>query len=202
MHDTLNSSETHYLIVVYPSLPRYYILMTFAQVALHSIVSFDKNEAQILAAMSGFLQTSSADQIRNVEMSHNFLWMLFRPFVCQLYVVTPKHPSGGVALREKSLEMAILTLENTMGQEFHRRVLAREGLIDFVTCLPWHTTEHAQQRAFQLLRIIQQAPEVHLQPPSLLNITRATVAKEFCGLRKVLTLSLSDLISELTGDTK
>ena len=172
--------------------------MTFAQVALHSIASFDENEAQILAAMSEFLQVVSADQIRATEVNHSFLWMLFRPFVCQLYTATPRYPSVGVALQERSLEMAILTLENTMGREFHRQVLAKEGLVDFVTCLPWHTTGPAQQRAFQLARIFQRAPEVHLQPPSLLNITRAIVAKEFCGLRKVLSLSLSDLISELT----
>lgn len=175
--------------------------MTFAQVAIHSIASFDENEAQVLQATSDFLQVVDADQIRATELSYDFLWMLFRPFVCQLYVAEPNRPSVCKELRDKSLEMAILTLENTMGREHHRQVLMKEGLVDFVTCLPWHTTGPAHQRAFRLARMIHQAPEVNLQPPSLLNITRATVAKEFCGLRKVLNLSLSDLISELAVST-
>ena len=61
--------------------------MTFAQTALHSIAFFNENEAQILGAIAEFLWVVSADQIRATEVSHSYLWMLFRPFVCQLYVV-------------------------------------------------------------------------------------------------------------------
>ena len=36
--------------------------------------------------------------------------------------------------------------------------------MDYITCMPWYTTGAAEQRARALVRMVQQAPDVDLQP--------------------------------------
>ena len=49
-------------------------------------------------------------------------------------------------------------------------VLINEDLLDYVTCLPWHTSGLGQERAKELVTMIQLTTDVNIQPPSLLLI--------------------------------
>ena len=71
-------------------------------------------------------------------------------------------------------------------------MLIREGLMDYITCMPWYTTGAAEQRARALVRMVQQAPDVDLQPPSLLNIAKAFISKN--GLQTVVHLSVPEIL--------
>ena len=90
--------------------------------------------------------------------------------------------------------MSLLTKQNDL------KVLIKEDLLDYVTCLPWHTSGSVQQRAKELVTTLQQATDVNIQPPSLLNMTKATVAKLYCGLDKVLEHSVPELVWELLNN--
>ena len=82
-----------------------------------------------------------------------------------------------------------------LAREVHRDVLIREGLIDYITCMPWYTTGAAEQRARALVRMVQQAPDVDLQPPSLLNMAKAFLSKN--GLQTVVHLSVPEILQTL-----
>ena len=82
-----------------------------------------------------------------------------------------------------------------LDREVHRDVLIREGLMDYITCMPWYTTGAAEQRARALVRMVQQAPDVDLQPPSLLNIAKAFMSKI---LQTVVHLSVPEILQNAT----
>ena len=146
-----------------------------------------------------FLDETSPEVLRQAEIDQQYVWATFLPYIKMVYVLRRKDVVLQVSteLRDMSAEIAVLALENMLGRENFRTVLIRERLLDFVTCLPWYTCGRTKTRAVSLVTMLHQAPDVPHQIPSLLNISRAVIAKEFCGLTKVLESSISDLITEV-----
>ena len=107
-------------------------------------------------------------------------------------------PFSGSDVQSVALQTIIIALHIMLDRKVHRDVLIREGLVDYITCMPWYTTGAAEQRARALMRMVQQAPDVDLQPPSLLNMAKACVAKNFCGLQTVVHLSVPEIIQNAT----
>ena len=146
-----------------------------------------------------FLNETSPEVLRQAEIDQQYVWATFLPYIKMVYASRRKDVVLQVSteLRDMSAEIALLALENMLGRENLQTVLIRERLLDFVTCLPWYTCGRAKTRAISLVTMLHQAPDVPHQLPSLLNISRAVIAKEFCGLTKVLESSISDLITEV-----
>ena len=146
-----------------------------------------------------FLDRTSPELLRNLEVEKQYVWTTFLPYIKMVYAPSRKDDAVLVdtRLRDMSTEVAVLALENMLGRENLRAVLIKEHLLDFVACLPWFTHGKAQKKAVKLVRTLHEAPDVPLELPSLLNISRAVIAKEFCGLTKVLESSISDLITEV-----
>ena len=107
-------------------------------------------------------------------------------------------PFSGSDVQSVALQTIIIALHIMLDRKVHRNVLIREGLMDYITCMPWYTTGAAEQRARALMRMVQQAPDVDLQPPSLLNIAKACVAKNFCGLQTVVHFSVPEILQNAT----
>lgn len=73
-----------------------------------------------------------------------------------------------------------------------------EGLLDYTVSLPWIFPHHWQERedATRLVRFLSQ--HMQLQPPSLINLTKARLASMHFGLEKVLkTGSVHELLAEV-----
>ena len=122
------------------------------------------------------------------DAGHFFL--TFQPVIHVLYRPTYNIQPQLQTICQELIVVSLLTRKNNY------EVLIKEDLLDYVTCLPWHTSGSVQQRAKELVTMIQQASDVSIQPPSLLNITKATVAKYYCGLDKILQLSVPELVWE------
>lgn len=91
----------------------------------------------------------------------------------------------------------MIALHNMLGRANHRDVLKHEQLFDYVTCLPWHTTGQVFTKSQAFVKMIQNAPDIQLEAPSLLNIAKATVAKHYCGLRLVIQMSVPELFAKI-----
>ena len=125
-----------------------------------------------------------------------FLESTLLPYVKLVY-----SPYGGSDVHSVALQTIIMTLHIMLAREVHRDVLIREGLMDYITCMPWYTTGAAEQRARALVKMVQQAPDVDLQPPSLVNMAKACVAKNYCGLQTVVHLSVPEILRNVLKDT-
>ena len=138
-------------------------------------------------------------RIREYEIKFGYLWATFLPYIKLVYL--PNTPCCEPVLLSDMQDMALRTifiaLHSMLEREVHREVLVREGLVDFLTCMPWYTTGPAEERARDLVEMIQQAPDMKLQPPSLLNMAKACVAKHYCGLPTVVQLSVPDILQQV-----
>ena len=116
----------------------------------------------------------------------------FRPVVSVLY-----RPTYNIQPELQTICQELIVVSLLTGKNNHD-VLIKEDLLDYVTCLPWHTSGSVQERAKELVTMIPLTTNVRsIQPPSLLNMTKATVAKYYCELDKVLELSVPELVWEL-----
>lgn len=94
------------------------------------------------------------------------------------------------------IEMGVVSLQNMVQGEAVQQVLRDEGLVDFVVCMPWvlPPSTRAQHRARAL--VSELARSMKLQPPSLVNITRAKLAATKFGLDRILEAkSLQELVN-------
>ena len=159
-----------------------------AQIVLVSLPLVANQEKEINSLLTKFVQETQPSEIATVT-DGSYHWAIFLPYVKLVYL-----PFCGSDVQSVALQTIIIALHSMLDREIHRDVLIREGLVDYITCMPWYTTGAAEQRARALVRMVQQAPDVDLQPPSLLNIAKAYVAKNFCGLQTVVHLSVPEII--------
>ena len=149
--------------------------------------------------LTKFLSVADPERITEYEIVESYLWNSFLPYIKLAYL--PNTPCCEPVLLSKTQDMGLLTiiiaLHSMLDREVHREVLVREGLVDFLTCMPWYTTGPAEERARALVRMVQQAPDMKLQPPSLLNLAKACVAKHYCGLPTVVQLSVPDILQKV-----
>ena len=173
--------------------------------ALESPNYFSQEQLQTVGTcISEFIITANADELREAEKEEWYIWQTFLPYIKLFYL--PDLPSllpdkeEEQRIQENSQLTIFVALENMLGCENHREFLKHEGLLDYITCLPWHKAGSLHERAKVLVNMIQQVPDVQLQPPSLLNMTKAVIARYYCGLEKVLQLNVPELLAELYYD--
>ena len=143
----------------------------------------------IIANMEEMIQKNQ--MIIQYQEEAGYFSLTFRPVLSVLYRPTYNIQPELQTICQELIVVSLLTRKN------NHDVLIKEDLLDYVTCLPWHTSGSVQQRAKELVTMIQLTTDVNIQPPSLLNMTKATVAKYYCGLDKVLELSVPELVWEL-----
>ena len=123
----------------------------------------------------------------------------FLPYIKLIYL--PNTPCCEPQLlsetQDIALQTTIIVLHKMLNNHVNRKVLVREGLVDYLTCMPWYTTGDAQQKSRALVEMVQQSQDVDLQPPSLLNMAKACVAKNYCGLEAVVQLYVPDIIEQI-----
>lgn len=100
------------------------------------------------------------------------------------------------SLKQVSLRMVLFFLLTKLARECHCKVLLEEGLVDFVTCLPWHVVAESKETAEQV--VWELSSHVKLQPPRLFNLARAVLARAHFGLENVVSVhSPMELAREL-----
>ena len=101
-----------------------------------------------------------------------------------------------IKLKELCVEFGVYFTHRELIGEYERDSLVSQGLVDYVVCLPWLMS--AGSKSYERARVLVSylSEKMVLQPPSLINIARAKLAKMHFGLRKVLEFSVNELIEE------
>ena len=89
-----------------------------------------------------------------------------------------------------------MSLKIILIKEDERQCLIKQGLLDYLICLPWHISEglEAHKRAKQLLEMV--GSHIPLQAPSLNNIVRAKLAATWCGLEEAMSSQMVGFVLE------
>ena len=195
-------SPTYSTIIFYH---RFYTSTALAQIGLGSPyllldhIPFHLLQ-QILDLMSDTLGTVSPAELREYESEEKFDWGIFRPSFNYLYKPSPieavNTKEASVDVGDKSMirdklhisccNVILHGLEFALGREIHLEVLIKEGLLDYVMCLPAVLPGECQPRARSLVNELGKHRQ--LQPPSLCTLAKAHIAKTFCGLQPVMEM--------------
>ena len=149
--------------------------------------------------MSDFLQTSTYIQTREAEVEHWYVWQTFMPYVKLAFLPETAQPLSNDlrTMQTLSLQLIIFSLQNMLGRAKHREVLLEEGILDYIICMPWFVPQSLKQQARDLVQMLAIYPELNMQPPALLSITKACIAKAHLGLEKAVELSAGEIATEL-----
>ena len=149
--------------------------------------------------LDSFVQPWDFKTLASYEKNRGIYWGTLSPLVKVLY-----HESSGYHTTTDNRFSALckltilLALQTLLSRKYHQDVLIKEGLLDYLVCLPWYTTGEMHTRASNLLAMIRLiAPDIYCQPPSLLNMSKAAVSVYFSGLDDVMRLSVPELVGSL-----
>eukprot|EP00731_Ephydatia_muelleri_P034901 Em0084g14a len=169
---------------------KYFVVMIISHLALTKAVLLPK---QLIPQMEFFVNHF----LSSLDFSLFYIWMrkangfiwhdLFTPL--RLAYSQLRYTS---ICRIDSLcfEAVIISLQMLLNNDDERQILIKQGLLDYLICLPWHISEglEAHKRAKLLLEMV--GCNIPLQPPSLNNIVRAKLAAMWCGLEKAMSSQL------------
>ena len=151
----------------------------------------------ICAHMENFFQNTTYQKIMEGEVKQWYVWSTFVPYVKLAYIPDTPQPEAVRKLQQLSLQTVIFSLQNMLGRENHRQVLKREGLVDYVTCMPFYVAETLKPRARELVQMLASSGDLQVQAPTLVNLVKAKLAKMCFGLEGVLTMSVAELFSKV-----
>eukprot|EP00731_Ephydatia_muelleri_P037686 Em0535g5a len=105
----------------------------------------------------------------NVLMARRYVWADIFPPLSLVY--SPLRYTSLCPIDSLCLEAAVMRLQIIVSKDGERHCLIKQGLLDYLICLPWHISEglEAHKRAKLVLEMF--GSHIPLQPPSLNNIT-------------------------------
>ena len=177
---------------------RYFTFLSLIHLGLISPQYLDSTWHTIISdMMEAFLKANSYLQIRSTEIRRGFDCSVFIPYVKLAYIPNVPKTDGGTVSRLQllSLQIAIFSLQNMLGRERCREFLLKEGLLDYVICMPQHVPPSLRPQSEELVKIVVSSPDIPVGPPKLLNLVKAKLAKMHFGLENVLSLSVSEIVS-------
>lgn len=169
-----------------------------------------------LLRINNFLRESLA--VADIDAAHKFLheqlsgWigtlkglanLAYYPyknpkFTCMQPYYSEKHKREIWQLEQRCMEIGVVSLHLALLGKVEKQILIKEGLMDYVVCLPWCLPRGsaAHYRACDMITYL--SGEMQLQPPSLLNLAKAKLASMHFGLKKMLrTFTMQDLLTEM-----
>ena len=124
-------------------------------------------------------------------------------FSCMQPYYSEKHKRVIWRLEQRCMEVGVVSLHLALLGKAEKEILIKEGLMDYIVCLPWCLPRGsaAYHRANDIITYL--SGELQLQPPSLLNLAKAKLASMHFGLKKMLsTFTMQDLLLELYTDKR
>ena len=151
----------------------------------------------VLSQMNKFLSETRPDVIRIYEQEQECVWATLLPYVKLFYL--PPHLGMDQQMRDlqcSSERMVLFFLHSKMSRQYSCDILIKEGLVDYVTALPWHVSVESRASAESV--VLELGGHMTLQPPRLCSIVQAKLAKMHFGLERVVASDSSvDLIRSL-----
>lgn len=175
--------------------------MFLAEIILTSpqLVPSDDSQLRILHFMDTFLSTATYQSISEWETKHFHSWSIFLPYIKLLYIPEPVQKRDDVMcqLHIFSLKTALLSLLSKLGRDIHREVLFEESLEDYITCVPAYLPPGPLHEQAKELVKVTGSGTYQLQPPKLINLVKAKLAKLYFGLEQLVTMSVGEIINKL-----
>ena len=171
---------------------RCFTLVLFAQLALASPNLLPSQFITVvLNHMNSFLSKTQPEVIKTYEQEHEYIWATLLPYVKLFYLPNEcsKKEAGSYnqqmqELRQTSERVILFFLHSKMSQEYCHEILANEGLVDYVTLMPWHVSSGSRSLAEGV--ISELSCHMKLQPPRLCSIVQAKLARMHFGLECVV----------------
>eukprot|EP00731_Ephydatia_muelleri_P005335 Em0002g1511a len=91
-------------------------------------------------------------------------------------------------------EAGVCSLHIILSRDNEIQTLIKQGLLDYLICLPWHISEGLEARKKAKLLLEKVGSHMPLQPPSLNNIVRSKLAATCCGLTKAIRYDCYQLV--------
>ena len=173
---------------------RFFGSMMIAQLVLTKVAIFPPElRTQITTFLDGFLHNVDSNLLHKWAVKVNGATCQDIFPIMRLVYSPLSHTSSDNA-DVLCLEVGILGLQIILGADDERQVLIKQGLLDYLVCLPWFIPERhrAHRRAHSLLDMV--GAHVPLQPPSLNSIVRAKLAATSCGLKKAMNSDCHQLV--------
>ena len=141
--------------------------------------------------MNKFLSEKNPEVIRTYEEDKECVWATLLPYVKLFYV--PRNARKDFVssceqlqeLTQVSEKIILFFLHSKMSREYARDILVKEGLMDYVTALPWHVSKESRTLAESVVSELHS--HVKLQPPKLCSIVQAKLARLHFGLERVVS---------------
>ena len=146
--------------------------------------------------MTSFLDQTVSSLACKYEKERGTIWATLLPYVKLVFLPeTPQHFSECPSLTELqvlSLRVVLFFLHSKMSVERYHSLLRKEELVDFVLCMPWHVPDACRGEAANVASDLSTAMG-GLQPPRLLSLAQAKLAKCSIGLERVRAMSAGEI---------
>ena len=132
--------------------------------------------------MQTFLEDHTYFTVREAESKTTYFWSTAKPLVCLAYFNYEQCSNNEdmvLKIHSMSVRAALFSLQNICLSNDGGKILEKEGLMDFLTCLPWYITKEVSASANEILEVLLQRG-MRFTPPSLLNIAKARIALSLC----------------------
>jgi hypothetical protein len=158
--------------------------------------------------MNKFLSETQPDVIRVYEEEQECVWATLLPYIKLFYLPQRRNSGMGISDHERQMQelqhsserMVLFFLHSKMNRQYSCDILVKEGLVDYVTALPWHVSVESKASAESV--VSELGGHMRLQPPRLCSIVQAKLAKMHFGLESVVACdSPVDLIRSVYQDS-
>ena len=155
--------------------------------------------------MTNFLQTADHKGMQKCSVQQGIMYsnsdlvlplsLSYSPLVPTTYY-TPANNRIMTELKQLCIEFGVLHTHCILSDTYTKNSLLKSELLNYIVCLPWVLADgsEAQRRAQALVASL--AEEMELQPPPLLTLSRAKLAKIHFGLKKAMTMSVQEMVAE------
>ena len=135
------------------------------------------------------------DQLSKYAITaHGYTWRDLLPYMKLVYTPLNQRCSPFASI---CMEIVLLGLQLALAKEDERTTLQKQGLLDYLTCLPWRFPKGstAQKRAKSIVDMV--GSHIQLQPPKLYTMVKSKLATMYFGLEKVLNSDCHILVEEI-----
>ncbi|KAL5505507.1 hypothetical protein EMCRGX_G006952 [Ephydatia muelleri] len=175
-------------------LAMYFGVMMISQLALTKAALLpEKLSSQVEFYLTRFLRSVNCSLLRKwIEKTRGMRWPDIFPTVRLVY--SPLCRASLCPIDLLCFEAGVCSLHIILSRDNEIQTLIKQGLLDYLICLPWHISEGLEARKKAKLLLEKVSSHMPLQPPSLNNIVRSKLAATCCGLTKAIRYDCHQLV--------
>eukprot|EP00731_Ephydatia_muelleri_P005305 Em0002g1481a len=166
--------------------PMYFVVMVISHLALTKAARLpEKLSSQVELLLNRFLRSVDFNLFCMwMVKARRYIWVDIFPPLSLVY--SPLRYTSLCPIDSLCLEAAVMRLQIIVSKDGERHCLIKQGLLDYLICLPWHISEGLEAHKRAKLLLVMVGSHIPLQPQSLNNIVRAKLATTCCGLAEAM----------------